>query len=72
MNQDSESHLIRLIQTYTLLRKASHGYVGCCPFHDEKTPSFVVKPKREFFHCYSCGAHGETEKEFIQLLQEKE
>lgn len=33
-------------------------YVSRCPFHDEKTPSFKVTPRKQFYHCFGCGAHG--------------
>ena len=40
------------------LKPAGHEYKACCPFHDEKTPSFYVSPQKQFFHCFGCGAHG--------------
>ena len=40
------------------LKKAGGLYKACCPFHDEKTPSFVVTPERQTYHCFGCGAHG--------------
>ena len=42
------------------LKKQGRGYVGCCPFHAEKTPSFTVVPEKEFFHCFGCGVHGDV------------
>ncbi|HDK02484.1 MAG TPA: DNA primase, partial [Gammaproteobacteria bacterium] len=38
--------------------KAGREYVACCPFHNEKTPSFTVSPAKQFYHCFGCGAHG--------------
>ena len=42
------------------LKKKGKEYLGCCPFHAEKTPSFTVIPDREFFHCFGCGANGDV------------
>lgn len=42
----------------TLTRKGAH-YVGLCPFHNEKTGSFIVSPSRNTYHCFGCGAHGD-------------
>src|SRR3989344_4815980 len=40
------------------LRKAGKDYKACCPFHEEKTPSFTVSADKQFYHCFGCGAHG--------------
>jgi DNA primase len=42
------------------------GYVGCCPFHQEATPSFVVVPARLVWYCFGCGATGTTLEAFRQ------
>ncbi len=41
------------------LVRAGREYKGCCPFHNEKTPSFYVNDDKQFFHCFGCGAHGD-------------
>jgi len=42
------------------LIKAGREYKACCPFHDEKTPSFTVNDEKGFYHCFGCGAHGDA------------
>lgn len=41
------------------LTRAGREYKGCCPFHNEKTPSFYINDDKQFFHCFGCGAHGD-------------
>ncbi|HQU17199.1 MAG: DNA primase [Chromatiales bacterium 21-64-14] len=50
--------LVEVIDTRVPLRKAGRDYMACCPFHNEKTPSFTVSPTKQFYHCFGCGAHG--------------
>ena len=50
--------IVELIDSYVHLRKAGANYAACCPFHNEKTPSFTVSPTKQFYHCFGCGAHG--------------
>jgi DNA primase len=50
--------LVELVGRYLSLRKSGQEYAACCPFHQEKTPSFHVSPKKQFYHCFGCGAHG--------------
>ncbi len=54
----SRTDIIELIDRRVPLKKAGREYQACCPFHDEKTPSFTVSPTKQFYHCFGCGAHG--------------
>ncbi len=51
--------IIEVIDSRVPLQKRSgNNYVACCPFHNEKTPSFTVSPTKQFYHCFGCSAHG--------------
>lgn len=50
--------LVALISSYTPLRPSGGNFLGLCPFHQEKSPSFVVSPSRGNYHCFGCGVHG--------------
>ncbi len=50
--------IIEVVGRHVHLKKAGANYAACCPFHDEKTPSFTVSPTKQFYHCFGCGAHG--------------
>ena len=54
----ARTDIVDVIGTRVPLRKAGKEYKACCPFHDEKTPSFNVVPDKQFYHCFGCGAHG--------------
>lgn len=47
-----------LVERRLSLRKSGRSYLGLCPFHHEKTPSFTVNPERQTYHCFGCGVHG--------------
>ncbi|MDE2230637.1 MAG: DNA primase [Candidatus Omnitrophica bacterium] len=52
------SDIVEIIGNYTALKKAGRNFKALCPFHNEKTPSFVVNPDKQIFHCFGCGAGG--------------
>jgi DNA primase len=54
----ARADIIEIIGSRVPLRKAGKEYKACCPFHDEKSPSFTVVPDKQFYHCFGCGAHG--------------
>jgi DNA primase len=54
----TRSDIIDVIDARVPLRKAGKDYKACCPFHEEKTPSFTVSADKQFYHCFGCGAHG--------------
>ncbi len=50
--------IVEVIDNRVPLKKAGHEYKACCPFHNEKTPSFTVSQVKQFYHCFGCGEHG--------------
>ena len=52
--------IVSLVEGYTRLRKSGGRFVGLCPFHQEKTPSFGVSPDRGIFKCFGCGEGGDA------------
>jgi DNA primase len=52
--------LVEVVSDAVTLRKRGRSFVGLCPFHTEKTPSFTVSEERGFFHCFGCGEHGDV------------
>ncbi|TCJ97890.1 DNA primase [Volucribacter psittacicida] len=70
--------IVDIVNSRVKLKKAGRDYQACCPFHHEKTPSFTVSEKKQFYHCFGCGAHGnaitflmEYDKlEFVEAIEE--
>ncbi len=60
--------IIDVVGARVPLKKAGREYTACCPFHNEKTPSFTVSPTKQFYHCFGCGVHGSA----ISFLMEYE
>ena len=54
----ARADIVEIIGSRVPLKKAGREYKACCPFHDEKTPSFWVSPDKQFYHCFGCGTHG--------------
>ncbi|MPY89597.1 MAG: DNA primase [Luteitalea sp.] len=60
--------IVLIVQDYVSLKRTGANYVGLCPFHAEKTPSFSVNRERGFFHCFGCGVGGDVFK-FVELQE---
>ena len=54
----ARTDLVELIDGYVHLKRTGKNYSACCPFHQEKTPSFTVSPDKQFYYCFGCGASG--------------
>ena len=74
----TRTDIVEVIETRVPLKKAGHEYKACCPFHNEKTPSFTVSPVKQFYHCFGCGEHGSAitflmnyeHMDFIEAVEE--
>ncbi|HSN09270.1 MAG TPA: CHC2 zinc finger domain-containing protein, partial [Hanamia sp.] len=64
----SRIDIIEIINSFVKLRKRGTNYIGLCPFHNEKTPSFTVSPSKEIYKCFGCGRSGNA----ISFLMEHE
>jgi DNA primase len=54
--------IVDVIERRVPLKKAGKEWTACCPFHNERSPSFYVSPAKQFFHCFGCGVHGSAIK----------
>ncbi|MFM2616031.1 DNA primase [Vibrio alginolyticus] len=70
--------IVDIIDAHVKLKKKGKNYGACCPFHNEKTPSFSVSQEKQFYHCFGCGAHGNAidflmefdRLEFVEAIEE--
>src|SRR4030043_1428091 len=54
------SSILEVVSDYLTLKKAGKNYRGLCPFHSEKTPSFMINEEKQIFHCFGCGEGGDV------------
>ena len=74
----SRTDVVDIVDNRVKLKKAGKNYQACCPFHNEKTPSFTVSQDKQFYHCFGCGAHGNAisflmefdRLEFVEAIEE--
>lgn len=74
----SRTDVVDIVDSRVKLKKAGKNYQACCPFHNEKSPSFTVSQEKQFYHCFGCGAHGNAisflmefdRLEFVEAIEE--
>lgn len=54
----ARTDIVEVVGARVPLKRQGKEYSACCPFHDERSPSFTVSPTKQFYHCFGCGAHG--------------
>ena len=62
--------IVDIISTYVHLKKSGSNFVGLCPFHSEKTPSFTVSESKQYFHCFGCGEGGDSITFIMKKMQD--
>jgi hypothetical protein len=63
----ARADVVDIVGRYVQLKKGGANFMGLCPFHAEKSPSFTVSPTKQFYHCFGCGKHGDA----INFLMEQ-
>ena len=54
----ARADVVEIVGRYVQLKKGGANFMGLCPFHGEKSPSFSVSPAKQFYHCFGCGKNG--------------